>query len=128
MNSKEPSLQDVDRQGIQARVQPRVQQRKSMPRCSLLRASTPAQDLPPSGADGRTHRRYLDKAQACHVSSGLMQGCRRRELVHGALCSAYATQDVQPHLRGWAAPCSVTHRFETTTSCLETVTVLDSPR
>ena len=64
--------------------------------------STPAQDVPPSAAAGRTHRRYLEdpsKAQACHVSSGPMQGCRRRELVHGALNSACATQDVQPHLR-----------------------------
>ena len=64
--------------------------------------STPAQDVPPSAAAGRTHRRYPEdpsKAQACHVSSGLMQGCRRRELVHEALNSACATQDVQPHLR-----------------------------
>ena len=33
----EPRVQDVDRQRIHARVQPRVQQRRSMPRCSLLR-------------------------------------------------------------------------------------------
>ena len=64
--------------------------------------STPVQDVPPSAAAGRTRRRCLEdpsNAHACHVSSGLMQGCWRRELVHGALDSACATQNVQPHLR-----------------------------
>ena len=39
VNSKKPRVQDVDRQRIHARVLSRVQQRRSMPHCSLLRAA-----------------------------------------------------------------------------------------
>ena len=52
VNSKEPRVQDVDRQGIHARVQLRVQQRRSMLRCSLLRAA-------PKTHPHRTCRRRL---------------------------------------------------------------------
>ena len=113
LNSKEPRAQDVDRQGIRSCAAPCPATEIDAALQSLQSGaiSTPAQDVPPSAAASRTHRRYLEdpsKAQACPVSSGLMQGCRRRELVYGALNSACATQDVQPHLR---VP------FATTTSC-----------
>ena len=117
VDSKEPSVQDVDRQGIQARVRsPRVPATETdagLQSPSSGAKSTPALDVPPSAAAGGSRRRYLDdpsKAQACHVSSGPLQGCRHREPVHGgplfclrhAMCASTSAC--------WVALCSVTHR------------------
>ena len=119
-------MQDVDRQGIQARVQPRGQQWRSMPRCSLLRAAPtahPAQDVPPSAAAGRTRTR---------LKPVMFLQAQRRDVGVESLSTGPSVLLAPRKMCNYICVLGCILQRDppsaTRTSCLVTVTVLDSTR